>query len=50
MLAEWQDDGTIALVFPDGFGVYRIRTTSHHAIQNLLSALENIRSVSGGHF
>lgn len=50
VLAEWQPDGQIALVFPDGFGVYRIRTSSKKSVDNLYSGLDSILTISGGHF
>lgn len=50
VLAEWLDATHIELVFPDEFGVYRIRTTSKKTIDNLRTALRTVRNISGGHF
>jgi len=37
-LAEWTDDGS-EVVFPDGLGVYAIRTTSRHSVRNILGQI-----------
>jgi hypothetical protein len=37
-LAEWTDDGS-EVIFPDGLGVYAIRTTSRHSVRNILGQI-----------
>jgi len=39
VLAEWTEDGGSRIVFPDGLGVYAIRTTSRHSVRNLLGSI-----------
>lgn len=47
VLAEWSDDGP-RLVFPDGFAVYRLRTTSRNSALSLISSMETIRGLTDG--
>lgn len=37
-LADWTDSGP-EVIFPDGLGVYAIRTTSRHSVRSILGAL-----------
>ena len=37
-LAEWTEGGS-EVIFPDGLGVYAIRTTSRHSVRNILGQL-----------
>lgn len=46
-LAEWADDGP-RVVFPDGVGLYRIRTTSRNTQRNLRAALESVATWTHG--
>lgn len=46
-LAGWVN-GTPRLTFPDGFGVYRLRTTSRNSARNLAATLALIAKFTGG--
>jgi len=37
-LAEWTEGGS-RVVFPDGLGIYAIRTTSRHSVRNILGTI-----------
>lgn len=37
-LAEWTEDGS-RVIFPDGLGIYAIRTTSRHSVRNILGTI-----------
>jgi hypothetical protein len=46
-LAEWTDDGS-AVIFPDGLGVYAIRTTSRHSVRNILAKVAETAQYTHG--
>lgn len=46
-LADW-DQGEPIIDFPDGFGYYRLRTTSRNSIRSLLSTIHHIRRFTNG--
>lgn len=45
-LATWEPEPSI--VFPDGFGMYRLRFTSRNTMQNLKAQINLVRKFSGG--
>lgn len=47
MLARWTDTGP-QVVFPDGLGLYRLRTTSRNSLRNLRGALRQLASFTSG--
>lgn len=47
-LAAWNDDGTPKILFPDGFGMYRLRFTSRNSLDNLLGNLKTVAYYNGG--
>lgn len=47
-LAEWTPDGP-QVVFPDGFGYYRLRTTSRNTLRSLESQLKTVSKFTRGH-
>ena len=49
LLAEYDENGQPVVVWPDGLGVYRLRTTSHNTRDNLISQLARISALTGGH-
>ena len=46
-LAEWTPDGP-AVVFPDGLGLYRLRTTSRHSLRSIIGTLKYISRFTKG--
>lgn len=46
-LAEWDQAGP-RMVFPDGFGCYRLRMTSRNSVRNFLAAVRDIGGFTGG--
>ena len=46
-LARWNGN-TPEMFFPDGLGLYRLRTTSHNSAENFRAALAYAASVNGG--
>lgn len=46
-LAEWDDAGA-EVVFPDGLGVYAIRTTSRHSVRSILGSLQYTQQFTRG--
>jgi|GEM_PF-3469738 len=46
-LAEWVEGGA-DIVFPDGFGLYRIRTTSINSLNSILFSINHMRKTTGG--
>lgn len=48
-LAAWNEDGTPKILFPDGFGMYRLRFTSRNSLDNLLDNLKTVAYYNGGH-
>jgi hypothetical protein len=49
LLAEYDKDGRPLIVYPDGMGLYRLRTTSPNTRDNLMSQLKQIAQLTGGH-
>jgi hypothetical protein len=49
-LAEYDENGQPMVIFPDGFGTYRIRTSSQNTVGNLTQCLANISAFTRGHF
>ena len=49
MLVEYDENGLPRIIFPDGLGVYRIRTTSPTSLDNLRTQLGMIARLTGGH-
>lgn len=47
-LARWNQDGTPSVIFPDGCGVYSIRTTSARSTGNIAATLALIARQTGG--
>lgn len=47
-LARWDDDGTPRVYFPDGLGLYSIRTTSARSTANIAATLALIGRQTGG--
>lgn len=47
-LARWDDDGTPRVFFPDGLGLYSIRTTSARSTGNIAATLALIARQTGG--
>jgi hypothetical protein len=47
-LAHYDDGGEPEVLFPDGLGFYRLRTTSLNSLRALKSSLENVRRLTGG--
>jgi hypothetical protein len=47
-LAEWGEDGRPRLVFPDGWGYYRLRFTSLNSAEAIRGALYHLASLTGG--
>lgn len=47
-LARWDDDGTPRVYFPDGLGLYCIRTTSERSTGNIAATLALIGRQTGG--
>lgn len=47
-LAEWDNDLSPRVVFPDGLGLYRLRFTSRNSLRNILASLDTIRRYTGG--
>jgi hypothetical protein len=46
-LAEWTEDGC-DMVFPDGFGLYRLRFTSMNSLRSILSSVQHMAKTTGG--
>lgn len=46
-LAEWGEEGP-EVVFPDGLGLYAIRTTSRHSVRSIQQTLEYTRQFTRG--
>lgn len=49
LLAEYDKQGRPLIVYPDGMGLYRLRTTSPNTRDNLMSQLRLIAKMTGGH-
>lgn len=47
ILARW-DGRRVQLLWPDGFGVYVLKTTSRHSAQSLIGSIELVRTLSRG--
>ncbi len=48
LLAEWDEDGRPMIVFPDGYGYYRLRTTSSRGARNILSMINQTAQITRG--
>lgn len=48
ILADYAQDGTIVYPMPDSVGAYRLRTTSEHTAENLISVLKRISQFTNG--
>lgn len=48
ILADYTADGQIVYPFPDSIGTYRLRTTSEHTAENLISTLKRIAQFNNG--
>lgn len=46
-LAEWTNDGC-DMIFPDGFGLYRLRFTSMNSLRSILSSVQHMAKTTGG--
>lgn len=46
-LAEWTTEGP-RVVFPDGLGLYRLRSTSRNSLRNLRAAIAQVSTFTGG--
>lgn len=46
-LAEWTQDGC-DMVFPDGFGLYRLRFTSMNSLRSILASVQHMKRTTGG--
>jgi hypothetical protein len=46
-LAEWTKDGA-DIIFPDGFGLYRLRFTSGNSLHSIVSSLQLLAERTGG--
>lgn len=50
-LGEWIDNGVTSkcdVIFPDGFGLYRLRFTSSNSLRSIFSAVRHLASTTGG--
>ena len=47
-LAEWGEDGAPSMVWPDGFGLYRLRFTSRNSLRSLVAGFDQIARLTGG--
>ena len=50
-LAEWtkeNEGGGCDMVFPDGFGMYRLRFTSMNSLRSILSSVRHMANTTGG--
>lgn len=48
-LVEWKDN-TPVMIWPDGFGQYRLRFTSRNSLRNLMGQLQRLAVFTGGRF
>jgi hypothetical protein len=48
-LARWLEDGTPVVEFPDGLGLYRLRTTSRNTLRSLRASLQHVGAFTHGH-
>lgn len=46
-LAAWEN-GEPSILFPDGLGLYRIRTTSRNSVLSLEAAIQSVKDFTGG--
>lgn len=47
-LAEWTEDGGSDVVFPDGMGIYALRTTSRHTVRSILQSINYLQRFTRG--